>query len=91
MRSMLVAPGVPSGTPAVMMMRSPGPARPSRWAMKQAWLTMSSRLSGSSPKTQCSPQTSDRRRAVATTGDRARIGVLGRSREARMAVVPEAV
>ena len=33
MRSMLVAPGVPSGTPAVMMMRSPGSAKPSSTAM----------------------------------------------------------
>ena len=84
-------PARPSGTPAVMMMRSPGLAKPSRQAIAQARSNIRSRSSGSSPKTQCRPQTSDSRRAVATTGDMAMIGVCGRSRAARMAVVPEAV
>ena len=39
MRSMLVAPGVPRGTPAVMAMRSPGRAKPSWYAMPRLRLT----------------------------------------------------
>jgi hypothetical protein len=41
-RIILVAPGVPSGTPATMMMRCPALAKPSRNAIWQARSTMSS-------------------------------------------------
>ena len=91
MRSMLVAPGVPSGTPAVMMMRWPGSAKPSSRAMRQARETMSSRSWASSVRTQCRPQTSARRRLVAVMGVSAMIGTVGRSRDTRMPVEPEAV
>ena len=41
-RTMLVAPGVPKGTPATMMMRSPTCEKPSRTANLQARNAMSS-------------------------------------------------
>ena len=77
MRSMLVAPGVPKGTPAVMMMRCPGWAKPSAKAMRQALATMSSRSFGSPVSTQCSPQTMASLRPVAGIGVRAMIGCGG--------------
>ena len=91
MRSMLVEPGVLSGTPAVMMMRSPGLPKPSSKAMRQARSTMSSRSLASGVTTQCVPHSSDSRRAVSRIGDSAMIGTCGRSRAARRPVVPDAV
>ena len=74
MRSMLVAPGVPSGTPATMMTRRPALAKPSANAMRLARSTMSSWSCASSATTQCTPQTSDNRRPVAIFGEIATIG-----------------
>ena len=65
---MLVAPGVPSGTPATMMTRWPALAKPSLNASRQARSTMSSRSCASSATMQCTPQTSDRRRPVESFG-----------------------
>ena len=64
MRIMLVAPGEPSGTPAVITMPSPGFTKPSSKAMRQALRTMSARFAGSPVSTVSMPQTSDSRRAV---------------------------
>ena len=83
--------GVPSGTPATMMTRWPALAKPSLKAMRQARSTMSSRSWASSATTQCTPQTSDSRRAVARLGEIATIGDFGRSRATRNAVEPEEV
>src|SRR5688572_17274938 len=88
---MLVAPGVPSGTPHTMITRSPALAKPSLNEMRQARLTMSSRSCASSVTTQCTPHTNDNFRAVLTLGDRAIIGDFGRSRATRTAVEPDEV
>src|SRR6266853_2981000 len=60
MRTMLVAPGVPSGTPATMMTRCPALAKPSLKAIRQARSTMSSWSCASSATTQCTPHTAAR-------------------------------
>ena len=91
MRTMLVAPGVPSGTPATMMTRWPALAKPSLKAMRQARSTMSSWSCASSATTQCTPQTSDSLRPVARLGEIATIGGFGRSRATRSPVEPENV
>ena len=91
MRSMLVVPGEPSGTPATMMTRWPARAKPSRKAMLPARLTMSSRSCASSATTQCTPQTTDSLRPVARFGVIATTGGFGRSRATRSAVDPELV
>ena len=88
---MLVAPGVPSGTPATMITRSPGSAKLSRKAMRQARLTMSSWSRASSATTQWTPQTSDNLRPVESFGEIATIGGFGRSRATRSAVEPDEV
>ncbi len=67
-RSMLVAPGVPSGTPAVITIRSPCLAKPSLKANLAARSTMSSRSCASSVSTQCSPQASASLRTVLAVG-----------------------
>ena len=85
MRTMLVAPGVPSGTPATMMTRRPAFAKPSLNAMRQARSTMSSWSCASSATTQCTPQTSDNFRPVERFGEIATIGGSGRSRATRQA------
>src|SRR5437763_1127559 len=90
-RTMLVAPGVPSGTPATMMMRWPALAKPSRNAMRQARSTMSSRSRASSSTTQCTPHTTASRRPAVTLGEIATIGDCGRSRATRITVEPENV
>ena len=90
MRTILVAPGVPNGTPATMMMRSPahgeafaegecaGPRRPCRRC--HAHLRR---------RRECTPQTTARRPAVSRFGVIATIGGCGRSRATRSAVAPE--
>ena len=80
---MLVAPGVPSGTPATMMTRWPALAKPSVKAMRLARSTMSSWSCASSVITQCTPHTTASRRPVAILGDSATIGGRGRSRATR--------
>src|ERR1051326_7680434 len=91
MRRMLVEPGVPNGTPAVMTTRCPGPAISSRCAVRTAFCTMSVKLVMSARCTQCAPHSNARRRAVLRFGVNARIGDAGRSRAARKAVAPELV
>ena len=88
---MLVEPGVPKGTPAVVMMRWPGFASSSWKEIWQARSTMSFSSRASSETTQCRPQASDRRRAVDSTGEMTMTGTDGRSREARRPVAPEVV
>ena len=88
---MLVAPGVPSGTPATMMTRWPALAKPSLKAMRLARSTMSSWSWASSVITQCTPHTTDSRRPVAMLGDSATIGGRGRSRAMRRPVEPDEV
>jgi hypothetical protein len=72
---MLVAPGVPSGTPATMITPWPALAKPSLKASRQARSTMSSRSCASSATMQWMPQTSDGRRPVAILGEIATIGM----------------
>ena len=91
MRTMLVVPGMPSGTPATMMTRSPARAKPSRNAMRQARSTMSSWSCASSATMQWTPHTAARRRPVATLGEIATIAGPGRSRATRSAVAPDEV
>src|SRR5436309_2066863 len=91
MRTMLVAPGVPSGTPATTMTRWPALAKPSRNAMLPARSTMSSWSCASSATTQCTPHTNDNFRPVARFGVIATTGGFGRSRATRIAVDPELV
>ena len=91
MRSMLVAPGVPSGTPATMITRWPALAKPSLKARRQARCTMSSWSWASSATTQCTPHTSDSLRPVSRLGEIATIGGCGRSRATRRPVAPELV
>ena len=68
-----------------------GRAKPSLKARRQARSTMSSWSRASSATMQCTPQTTDSRRAVATLGEIATIGGCGRSRATRNAVEPENV
>ena len=91
MRSMLVEPGVRSGTPAVMMMRSPGLPKPSSMGDAAGAVDHVVEVGGVGRTTQCVPHSSDSRRAVSRTGDSAMIGTCGRSRAARRPVVPDAV
>src|SRR6266540_3649625 len=72
MRTMLVAPGVPSGTPATMMTRWPDWAKPSAKAMRQARSTMSSWSRASSATTQWTPHTSASLRPLARDPQRGR-------------------
>src|SRR3546814_618904 len=90
-RRVLVAPGVPKGTPAVITILSPTPAYPSRCAMALAFWTMLEKLVTSPVWTLYTPQTSDRRRAVRMSAVSPRIGTSGRSRAARRAVAPDMV
>ena len=85
---MLVAPGVPNGTPAVITSLSPAAAKPSRSAMVQACETMSENFATSSVRTAWTPRTSTSRRAVSTLGVNPMIGTPGRSRAARSVVEP---
>ena len=71
------------------MMLSSGPAKLSRRAARTALTTASLKRSTGPETTQCSPQTKDSRRAVASIGVSAMIGTAGRSRAALSAVVPE--
>src|SRR6266851_1998301 len=64
MRNILVAPGVPSGTPATMMTRWPALEKPSLKARRHARWTMSSWSWASSATTQWTPHTSDSLRPV---------------------------
>ena len=73
MRTMLVVPGEPSGTPATMMTPSPALANPSSKAMRRALRTMAAWFSGSLVRTQCTPQAIASLRPVATTGDPAKV------------------
>ena len=66
-------------------------AKPSMKACRQARSAMSRSSRASSVTTACTPQTSARRRAVATIGVSARIGERGRSRAMRRPVEPDAV
>src|ERR1700680_1985916 len=91
MRSTLVEPGVPNGTPAVITTRWPGPAISSRWATRTAFCTMSLKFLMSARWTQWAPHKSARRRAGPMCGVTAGIGAAGRSRAARIAVAPELV
>src|SRR5258705_312790 len=91
MRTMLVVPGMPSGTPATMITRWPALAKPSRKAMEPARSTMSSWSCASSATTQCTPHTTDNLRPVARFGVIATTGSFGRSRATRIAVEPELV
>src|SRR5215217_61848 len=91
MRTMLVAPGVPKGMPATMMMRSPTDEYPSRRANLQARKAMSSISLASFVRIECTPHTRARRRAVLTLGVSAMTVEFGRSRAMRNAVEPEKV
>ena len=64
MRSMLVAPGVPKRTPAMMMMRWPAAAKPSRKAMPAGALDHVVEVARVLGDDACTPQTSASRRAV---------------------------
>ena len=75
-RIMLVAPGVPSGTPATMMTRRPALAKPSLNASRQARSTMSSWSRASSATTQWMPQATESLRPVERLGEIATIGTL---------------
>ena len=88
---MLVAPGVPNGTPATMMTRCPALAKPSEKAVLQARSAMSFTSRASAVTTAWTPHASARRRAVLMFGVSARIGGCGRSREMRRPVAPDAV
>ena len=88
---MLVAPGVPSGMPATMMMRWPDLAKPSLNVMRLARSTMSSRSRASCATTQCTPHTTESLRPVDMLGEIATIGGFGRSRATRSAVAPDEV
>src|SRR5829696_8128852 len=91
MRTMLVAPGVPNGTPATTMMRSPTAANSSRTANFAARNAMSSTSLASLVTIGCTPQTRARRRAVSRFGVRASTVEFGRSRASLSAVEPEKV
>src|SRR3954453_20393121 len=91
MRTMLVAPGVPKGTPATTMMRSPTAANSSRTANFAARNAMSSTSLASLVTIGCTPQTRARRRAVSRFGVRASTVEFGRSRASLSAVEPEKV
>ena len=86
-----MAPGVPNGTPAVMMIRSPGTANSCEKAIRHARSTISSISLASSETTQWQPHTMASRLAVSRTGESAMTGTDGRSRQARMPVEPEDV
>jgi hypothetical protein len=88
---MLVAPGVPKGTPATTMMRSPTAASSSRTANFAARKAMSSMSLASLVTIACTPQVSARRRAVSRLGVSASTVELGRSRASLKAVEPEKV
>ena len=86
---MLVAPGVPNGMPATMMIRSPtcGEALADReLAGAERHVVDVARVLG---RIGCTPQTRASRRAVLRFGVRARTVEFGRSRAMRKAVEPE--
>ena len=87
----LVAPGVPKGTPAVTITRSPRLAKPAFKAWLLAIEVMSSKFVASGECTQYTPQTQHSRRAVDRSGVMLTIGTGGRSREARIVVDPDVV
>jgi hypothetical protein len=93
MRSMLVAPGVPSGMPAVMAMRSPGRARPSLIGDDAGAIDHVLEVHRIGRFcTQWMPQTTERRRTVAEVRRERDDGLAdGRSRAARIAVEPDEV
>ena len=89
--STLVDPGVPNGTPAIRMTRSPALAIPWRSAVRFDLATISSNEVTSRVWTAWVPHSSPSRRAVSICGVRTRIGTDGRSRAIRRAVDPELV
>jgi hypothetical protein len=91
MRSMLVAPGVPSGMPATMITRRPAFTKPSWKARRQARSTMSPGSLASSVTMQWMPHATESLRPVPMFGDSATIGTCGRSRATRKPVEPENV
>src|SRR5690606_27513581 len=91
MRSRLVLPGMPNGMPAVIAIMSPGLAKPSSCVTLIATATMSVTELTSSTTLACTPQTKAMRRAVSSFGVMHTIGAVGRSRAARIDVVPEVV
>ena len=91
MRTMFVAPGLPSGIPAITTNPSRALTRPSSNAMRQALRTMWDVFSGSPVRIVCTPQTSDSRLAVDSIGVRPITGMSGRSRVTRRTVEPVAV
>ncbi len=81
---MFVVPACPNGTPAAMTTLSPTLAKPSSSAVLHARSVIVLMSVVSFVSTECTPQTSARRRAVEIFGVRLRIGASGRSRDARM-------
>ena len=88
---MLVPPGVPKGTPAVIITWLPSIEISSLLAMDVALSTISRKLLASSVSTQWTPQTIAMRRAVSRLGVKTKMGTSGRSLDARRAVEPELV
>lgn len=88
---MLVVPGWPSGTPAVISTVSLLPAMPWARASSRAWLLTCSISRIGASTTEYTPQATVSLRAVAVLGVRLRIGVAGRSREARRLERPDSV
>ncbi|MNC68486.1 hypothetical protein D3C75_1190900 [compost metagenome] len=90
-RRLLVEPGLPNGTPAVISNVSPRLAMPWAWAISSAVETTSSTWRKRSLTTECTPQATVKRRAVTRFGVRLRIGARGRSRAARRVEAPDSL
>ena len=90
-RSTLVEPGVPIGTPAVITILSPDWANPWVTAVSIARFTTAEKRSSLAICTPCTPQAMAIRRAVRSLEVTQSIGTLGRSRAARSVVEPEVV
>ena len=91
MRSELVDPGCPNGTPAVINKVSPRCTMPWAWAISSAVEHTSSTCLKRSLTTECTPQATLKRRAVDRLGVRLRIGTAGRSRAARRLELPDSL
>jgi hypothetical protein len=90
-RSTLVEPGVPIGTPAVITILSPDWANPWVTAVSLALFTTAEKRSSLAICTAWTPQAMAIRRAVRSLEVTQSIGTLGRSRDARSVVEPEVV
>lgn len=91
MRIRFVEPGWPNGTPAATTIGHSSVAKPSACAASIAISTMFSMPVASAATRERTPHASVSRRAISARGVRLRIAVLGRSRDRRIAVAPDAV